>query len=813
MTTKEKYINDKRHVLRIDGNLVIAYNTDKPYPPQIEPLCTPKLRCMHLPIYDRTDVPYLCAAPATPDYSGAILGRLSQTFDQFPVVKVEGKYKLELKLAARWQSLEQALMGVALALLQHSGVPLVPLEYRFPPPPHQQGYLESHGSRHAALMAIQHSRDAFQPLIAHTAWAAILHRGQQFWKLYSSGSNVGKGVDLDKSWADILENICKVHLAWVRELRSSAVCDFNIRRAGLIIRDPRNWPYANKLIPLVLSNVPIWIIWGKGPCNRCPPTWTNSLVADFGPSEKEAAEAQEWRRQLPRSLHPGINVKPCVGLQGDVSDIVTPSQDKHSPRSVTESDDGKVVTKHVDIHEWIRTQELMIGILMKTADQTAISKWKQRQEAAKAQQCPGERGAIVYEWDRDENQSPIRTRVNRVNVEQSWVMFGAKQRWFNCVDNEWELCHELEPSDMSQDSALECEADMDQDAMEFNASLQGWMTKDDVNVEAGSNVLASISFKPEDIAVDRRHDLGGYALDAVELISIRFGYSYVTGTRYETYPKTPITLNKALRIIGDEFETSVYTMKDGTEASLIQYLMYLNGVGHPEIDQTDVPSALCDLYPENPSYLGKRSSTVHIERAVYMNTTLYIIRHPSGNDSDWLLVVKDPCTALQCVRSCPNSLSELVREFMNSKTAFYTFKPMDGTRPSAGGRKFGESMDYKGNRIGLGTRPLGHVLDLSDYIGYEAVKTKLVQDKRIARAVVKRGGIIARLASGVVDEYDVLDGPTWHADGKFLYITLASNGEMREYFDDDISLEELATFVGLYNFYSGKRPGLLKTQY
>lgn len=266
-----------------------------------------------------------------------------------------------------------------------------------------------------------------------------------------------------------------------------------------------------------------------------------------------------------------------------MSDIVTPSQDKHSPRSVTESDDGKVATKHVDIHEWIRTQELMIGILMKTADQTAISKWKQRQEAAKAQQCPGERGAIVYEWDRDENQSPIRTRVNRANVEQSWVMFGTKQRWFNCVDDEWELCHELEPSDMAQDIALESEADTDQDATEFNASLQGWMTKDDVNVvEAGSNILASISFKPEDIAADRRHDLGGYALDAVELISIRFGYSYVTGTRYETYPKTPITLNKALRIIGDEFETSVYTMKVGAEASLIRYLMYLNGLGTPK---------------------------------------------------------------------------------------------------------------------------------------------------------------------------------------------------------------------------------------
>lgn len=73
-------------------------------------------------------------------------------------------------------------------------------------------------------------------------------------------------------------------------------------------------------------------------------------------------------------------------------------------------------------------------------------------------------------------------------------MFGTKQRWSNCVDDEWELCHELEPSDMAQDNALESEADTNQDATEFNTSLQGWMTKDDVNAEASSNVLASISF-------------------------------------------------------------------------------------------------------------------------------------------------------------------------------------------------------------------------------------------------------------------------------------------------------------------------------
>lgn len=868
MTAKRPYINDRRHILRIDGNLVVAYNTDKPYPPQIDPQCTPRLRHMHLPIYDRRDVPYLCAAPATPDYSGAILGRLSQTFDHFPLVKVGNRYALEPKLAARWQSLEQALMGIALALLQHSGAPLVPLEYRFPPSPRKQGYLESHDSKHEALMAIQRSRDAFQPLIAHTAWAAILHRGRQFWKLYSSGTNPCKDDDLDRSWADTLEKICKVHLAWVRELRSSAVCDFNIRRAGLVIREPRNWPYTSKLVPLVLSNVPIWIIWGKGPCDRCPPTWTNDLVVDFGPSEEEAAKAQEWYRQPPPppSFPSNASTKSCEGQ--------TPSLVENSPQSVAESGDDEVTRKHVDIHEWIRTQELMIETLMKTSDQAAITKWKQRQEAAEAQQCPGERGAIVYEWDRDDHQNPIRTRVNRANVEQSWVTFGANQRWFNCVDNEWELCRELDPSDMPEDraikhedntdddvlesntfsqgwtikdeadvkidssalatiastsediaelgrelnpsdepenKAIKREADTDEDALESNTFLQGWMTKDEVDGKIDSSALATISFKPEDIAVDRRRDLGGNAMDAFHLISNRYGYSYLAGTKYETYPKTPMTLHKALRVIGDEFETSVYTMEVGAEASFIQYIMYLNGFGHPDIDQTEVPSALCDLYPENPSYLGKRTSTVTIERVVYMSTTLYIIRHRNANDSDWLLAVKDPCTALQCMRSCPNSLTELVRELMNSKTAFYTLKPMDGTKPYTRGRAFGESMDFRGNRTGLGTRPPEHILDLTDYIAYEAVKAKLVQDKRIARAAIKRGGIIARLASGLVDEYDVLDGPTWDTDGRYLHITLTSNGEMREYFDDDMSLEELATFVGLYNYYARKLSSLLQT--
>lgn len=68
--------------------------------------------------------------------------------------------------------------------------------------------------------------------------------------------------------------------------------------------------------------------------------------------------------------------------------------------------------------------------------------------------------------------------------------------------------------------------------------------------------------------------------------------------------------------------------------------------------------------------------------------------------------------------------------------------------------------------------------------------------------MVKRGGVISRLSDNLVDEYAVLDGPVWDTGGKVVRVSIEIDGVKQEYFDDDMNLEELATYVGLYRLES-----------
>lgn len=63
----------------------------------------------------------------------------------------------------------------------------------------------------------------------------------------------------------------------------------------------------------------------------------------------------------------------------------------------------------------------------------------------------------------------------------------------------------------------------------------------------------------------------------------------------------------------------------------------------------------------------------------------------------------------------------------------------------------------------------------------------------------KTRGILSRLASGLVDEEDVLDGPSGIANDHPVQIKVKKNGCSLTYYDDGISEEEIATFVGLYS--------------
>ena len=82
---------------------------------------------------------------------------------------------------------------------------------------------------------------------------------------------------------------------------------------------------------------------------------------------------------------------------------------------------------------------------------------RQQQEAQAAKQgAPGKRGAKVYHWEESETTA-IRTRtlVPRSQVNDIWGNYGSKQRRYDGIRDEWDICTEFDPNDISDDAYLE----------------------------------------------------------------------------------------------------------------------------------------------------------------------------------------------------------------------------------------------------------------------------------------------------------------------------------------------------------------------
>lgn len=501
---KDKLLPSRRTVLILDGSFVIAYNTDKPYPMRLLlDRHSKQLSRQHLPTLESNITPYLCAVPERPDYSGALLGRLRQSELQYAIEKVDGMYKLCPNLARSWSQLEEILQDVARLLISTSH-PFVSVDYQFPPLPSSFGYANGYATRREAVVAIQKSRDAFQALIAHASWGAILHRARAMSaKLTAEKQKEISTYDItaddpsafDEGWKSVLSNPkINFHPAWLDAIVHSDVGDFSIPRSGIVIRRPIDWAYVNFISTLILSNIPVWLIWGpvKAPTASIP--WHACTKERYGPNSNERQYAHTWiDNPISGVMHvhpppPTIkkhttgtvrfilsNATTSANTNADVTvhrthpydsegvntDVTIqdtlPSYDYTLPDNnerFEEMDKSFVghslentTNKGLDVHQWILKMKELIDQSRARASAQQLQRYDQRQAESVAYRCPGKRGATVYEWDRDELNRPIRTLVTRANVEQTWSFFGDKQRWYNCVRNEWELCRELDPGD------------------------------------------------------------------------------------------------------------------------------------------------------------------------------------------------------------------------------------------------------------------------------------------------------------------------------------------------------------------------------
>lgn len=653
------------------------------------------------------------------------------------------------------------------------------------------------------MAAVQKSRDAFQGLIAHAAWGAILHRAKDMAKKLLSmkdRKDLKSPYDIsredtsvfDAGWKSQLANPkLGIHPAWIEALAHSPIGDFSVARAGIVIRTPNDWPFLNLISTLVLSNVPIWLIWGKldVPAPLIPwPAWAKEK---YGPNASERMLAHTY---VCAAVHTHT-----LGSEASDSGIHGADFEK------------KQTNRWPDVHEWVRKKRDDIAKKIEQASPEQRRKYDQRQADAASFRCPGKRGAIVYEWDRDDQNQPTRTVVLRGEVEQIWPLFTDKQRWYNCVAHEWELCRELAPDEVPSD---DCTSDYSvnervdgqhADYDDLNLPLTGgWRKKSVASSVFNFRIDMSDLLPPVNELLSEDNDtaihLGEGGFDAMLLLGQRFGFTHRRETLFRPVSRTQWTLTKALRVIGDSKGISTYRISVGSEAAAIQFLMHLDSVGHPDKRAPEIPSSLCDVYDENDCSLMRIKSSIYIQTITDGDNRLYIIHHNQDRDRPWLLAVTDPCTALQAVRSDPPTLHDFVLCLIYAMTPFRTLLKAKSTDTLVNMRR----RKYSSRRIGLGRRPTGHKLDKADYSVYESERSRLLESQQVSRAAIKRGGIISRLIHELVDDCYILNGPSAEAlELPFIFKTTL-DGEQVTFYDDDISDEEISILVGLYSVKTGK---------
>lgn len=96
----------------------------------------------------------------------------------------------------------------------------------------------------------------------------------------------------------------------------------------------------------------------------------------------------------------------------------------------------------------------------------------QHEENARKDQPPGRKGARVYYWDLVEGIR-VRTAVGRSNYEDIWERYGSRQRHYDSVADEWEVCTNLDPDDVPDYHDLDFE-DNDDD---YFISIQAHMNE------------------------------------------------------------------------------------------------------------------------------------------------------------------------------------------------------------------------------------------------------------------------------------------------------------------------------------------------
>lgn len=365
--------------------------------------------------------PALPFIPLSPRFDSDLFSCLQSPRGKFPTEVSSSSYRLAPATAKALSILENDLRLMVKALKTSSEPkPLqLPASFELFPVPSKYGYTKAHKTAESLQASFNQSRDAFLVLMGLCSFFISLLRERY-------------GVHIAR-WEAILKQ-AKFKLDYIQVIKASELTELSsgYPRAGVFIEssDP---DFQNYVDLYIRCGVPVWVSWGNVKDGR--PTYTGILM-QYMPLENEVRQVRQnacVTGQPAMQNTPTIDVQ-SVDLARSASEFPTPHQGSRQRRG----EPWSAFFARMDA-----SRASVIARESSRDTQVRLS----REAAQKAHPCPGlnSKAPKVFEWiEDDETGFLLRTPLSRSLAQDNWDGYTKKQRRYNSILHEWDLCTELE---------------------------------------------------------------------------------------------------------------------------------------------------------------------------------------------------------------------------------------------------------------------------------------------------------------------------------------------------------------------------------
>ncbi|KAJ3872954.1 hypothetical protein F5051DRAFT_338449 [Lentinula edodes] len=419
-------------------------------------------------------------------------------------------------------------------------------------------------------------------------------------------------------------------------------------------------------------------------------------------------------------------------------------------------DGGTLPRPNEDLFSFIERRDAQR--LRAISSETAVERQSRlsREKNAEKDRAPGRKGARVYYWDLVEGVR-VRTAVGRNNYEDIWERYGSRQRRYDSVADEWEVCTDLDPED-GPDYSFDDDDDDDSDCF---ISVQTHMNEET-----------------------------GFREDIEDVAYYRFGFLKQPPPDNRGVVLKSQVWNKVLGLIGCGRSPPSPGPDDYIKLQLCNFITRL-------MDAVDVRNApeVYDLAVRNS--LMRPPVPFEVDVLSSFNGHYFLIQAQGATDHEpYLIALRSAATVMEIARrewgpKTEDIITCLIEHGMPFNTLMASYPP----------RKYRAIPCRRPAMLGL--RPATFEPTLQDYCAYEILRDDFLRSAR-GRAALLAGGIISRLAREVVDVNDVCDGPTGHAlqEGEYS-LCVWEMGQNRAFWDDQLTNEEMDLICGSYEVVTG----------